>query len=129
MNEQQFGAKIKARREELGLSQNDLAMALKIDQGKVSLVERGARKIDSVTELPLLAIALKKPISWFYDDDKELLQDKDPLKALLKDYLPTLEFSDFELKKMKKILEPVVSSVVNSYMEIERESKVKRKKG
>jgi transcriptional regulator with XRE-family HTH domain len=122
MNEQEFGAKIKARREELGLSQKDLAVALDLDQGKVSLIERGARKVDGVKELPLLAKVLKKPLSWFYEDD-ELDTDKDPLKALLKDYLPNLEFSDFEVRQMKKILEPVVSSFVTSYVDAVRDHK------
>lgn len=123
MNEFQFGAKIKARREELGLSQKDIAIALNMDQGKVSLIEKGVRRLDVVKDLPVLAKALKCPISWFYEDDADLLQDEDPLKALLKDYLPSLDLSDFDVRKMKKILEPVVSSFVSSYVEAVRESK------
>src|SRR5690349_21397329 len=98
MDEREFGLKIKARREELGLSQKDLANALELDQGKVSLIERGGRKIDGVNEIPVLAKVLKKPISWFYEDDQEIEKKEDALKGLLKEYLPDLEFSDFEVK-------------------------------
>ncbi|MGE0201763.1 MAG: helix-turn-helix domain-containing protein [Candidatus Melainabacteria bacterium] len=125
MNELEFGIKIKARREELGLSQKDLASALNLDQGKVSLIERGGRKIDGVQEIPILAKVLKKPISWFYEDIQDIEQEKDSLKGLLKEYLPDLEFSDFEVKKMRKILEPVVSSLATSYVEVIRKAKSK----
>lgn len=58
------GQRIKTRREQLGLSQKDLALALSIDQGKVSLIEKGGRKIDCIYELYALCECLKVSADW-----------------------------------------------------------------
>ncbi len=116
MNEIQFGQKVKQRREKIGLSQKDLARALDMDQGKVSLIERGARKVDSATELPLLAKVLKIPISWFFEGEPELTQGEEPIRTLLKEYFPKTEFTDLDVQKMKKIFRSVASQVVDSYI-------------
>ena len=111
MNSVEFGLKIKARREELGLSQADLAMEMKLDQGKVSLIERGARKVDSVKELPALSKVLKKPITWFYESEEDILLD-DPVEDLLAEFFPGVSFTDFEVRRIKQFLEPVVDSYI-----------------
>ena len=111
MNEQQLGANIKARREELGLSQNDLAASLGMDQGKVSLIERGGRKVDMVKELPMLAKVLKKPLLWFFEE-ANTLTESDPVRTLLKQYFPDIEFSVFETRRIAQFLEPVLESYI-----------------
>ena len=110
MNEHEFGAKIKARREELGLSQNDIAMALRIDQGKVSLIEKGLRRVDVVKELPPLAKLLKVPMGWFFNQT----EDKVPMKALVSQYFPDVKFSDLEIQRIGKFIEPIVQSYVEN---------------
>jgi transcriptional regulator with XRE-family HTH domain len=107
MNEHEFGAKIKARREELGLSQNDIAMALRIDQGKVSLIEKGLRRVDVVKELPLLAKVLQKSVSWFFEGS-EAPAEVSPAEALIREYFPDVTFTEFEIKRLERFLEPVV---------------------
>lgn len=37
---EQFGARVKARRQALGLSQDDLGNSLGLDQGRISMLER-----------------------------------------------------------------------------------------
>lgn len=111
MNEHEFGAKIKARREDLGLSQNDLAMALKIDQGKVSLVEKGLRRVDVVKELPILAKTLQVTIDWFYEST-DTPKKMDPVEILISQYFPDVKFTDFEVKRVKQFLEPVLKNYV-----------------
>lgn len=111
MDEHQFGARIKVRREELGLSQNDLAMALKIDQGKVSLVEKGLRRIDVVKELPALAKVLQVSVNWFYEE-VDVPKGQEPIEALIGQYFPDVEFTEFELRRIRQFLEPVVKSYV-----------------
>ncbi len=110
MNERDFGLKIKARREELGLSQQDLAVLMGLDQGKVSLIERGARKVDSVTELPMLAKALKCPLSWFYQDKQLISTSNDPMQMIMSQYFPGIEFNDFEVRRMQQFLEPIIQN-------------------
>ncbi len=111
MNEQEFGAKIKIRREELGISQNDLAVALKIDQGKVSLIEKGLRRIEVTKELPTLAKALKVPIDWFYEI-KDIPKSKDPVEGLIKQYFPDITFTELELRRIRQFLEPMVKNYI-----------------
>jgi len=111
MNEKEFGDKIKARREELGLSQKDLANALNTDQGKISLIERGGRKIDCINELPTLSRVLKKPISWFFEDT-ESVQEENPVQALISQYFPDVNFTEFEMKRIAQFLEPVMENYI-----------------
>jgi transcriptional regulator with XRE-family HTH domain len=113
MNEQDFGAKIKDRREEIGLSQNDLAQALGIDQGKVSLIEKGLRRVDVVKELPILAKTLKIPVSWFFEATNAP-KDETPVEALMRQYFPDVSFTDLEMKRINQFLEPVLQSYVNT---------------
>lgn len=113
MDEYQFGAKIKARREELGLAQNDVGMALKIDQGKVSLIEKGQRRVDVVKELPILAKLLKVPIGWFFEET-EAPKDESPVEALIKQYFPNVEFTEFQVKRISQFIEPVLESYIKT---------------
>lgn len=117
MDNLNLGAKIKARREELGLSQQDLAKALDLDQGKVSLIERGGRKI-SASELPLLAKVLKRPISWFYSEDMEIPQEVDPVEIFLRKLFPDVQFTEFQKKRIGQFLEPVLESYVKTDPEL-----------
>lgn len=113
MDEYQFGAKIKERREELGLSQNDIGMALKIDQGKVSLVEKGQRRVDVVKELPVLAKLLKVPVGWFFEETVAP-KEESPVEALIKQYFPGVKFTEFEKKRIGQFLEPVIDSYIKN---------------
>lgn len=72
MNAYEFGQRIKARRLELRLGQKDLGNALGLDQGKISLLEKGARRVDVATELPLLCTALNWAIPEFLCEEAYL---------------------------------------------------------
>jgi len=74
MSRQSFGERLRARREYLDLSQQDLADRLGIGRVTVSNWERGERGID-VDDIPRLAKALRVPVSYFFDDDQA---DTDP---------------------------------------------------
>lgn len=113
MNEHEFGAKIKARRESLGISQREVARALNIDQGKVSLIEKGMRRVDVVKELPVLAKLLRVTVNWFFEETDAQL-GKTPIEALISQYFPDVVFSDFEMKRIEQFLEPVIASYVKS---------------
>jgi len=107
-----FGKRVRQRREELGISQQDIAIALKIDQAKVSLIERGARKVDLVKELPSLAKVLRCPITYFYPGLET--EDDDPIAALISMYLPDVHFEDFEKRKLAKFLESFLQTYVDT---------------
>jgi len=111
-----FGATVRKRREELGISQQDIAIALGLDQAKVSLIERGARRVDVVKELPALARVLRLPISRLCEDatTTESMPIDDPMDALLKVYLPDVHFEDFEKRKLAKFLESFLKTYANT---------------
>jgi transcriptional regulator with XRE-family HTH domain len=119
MNEQEFGARIKARREEIGLSQKDLGSALNIDQGKVSLIEKGLRRVDVVKELPILAKLLKRNIGWFYDQPGNDV----PIEALVKQYFPDTEFTELEMRRIGKFIEPIVQSYIENDPQLQKKVK------
>ena len=60
------GARIAARRREMGLSQSDLARALSITFQQVQKYERGANRV-SASKLYDIAAALRTPIAWFFE--------------------------------------------------------------
>lgn len=111
-----FGATVRKRREELGISQQDIAVALGIDQAKISLIERGARRVDVVKELPALARVLRCSISWLCEEksnvDSTIVDD--PVDALLKVYLPDVQFEEFEKRKLTKFLEGFLKTYANT---------------
>ena len=123
MNEQDFGAKIKARREELGINQKEMAEALGLDQGKISLIEKGLRRIDVVKELPIIARVLKVPIGWFYDS----ASDKVPIQELVRQYFPNIEFTELQMKRIGKFIEPIVQSYVENDPELTKKINSKAK--
>ena len=59
-----FLQRLKAAREESGLTQDQVARRLKVDQSWISKVERGVRRLD-VIELARFARIYKKPARYF----------------------------------------------------------------
>lgn len=117
----EFGARVKSRREHLNISQQEIATALKIDQAKVSLIEKGARKVDVIKELPKLAEILRCSMSALVlDEQTQAIDDNDPVKKLMKQYFPGADFSDFEMKRISQFLEPVIQSYVKNSPELEK---------
>jgi transcriptional regulator with XRE-family HTH domain len=63
--EQQIGARIRARRMELGLIQEQLATALGISYQQIQKYENGSNRI-TVDRLLLLARRLEVPVAYFF---------------------------------------------------------------
>ena len=63
-----LGQRIRQARENCGLSQEELAAEIALDQRSVSQLESGKRRL-IVTELPNLARALDVPIAYFFDEE------------------------------------------------------------
>ena len=62
-----LGKRIRTAREKKGLSQEDLAALIELDQSIMSQLESGKRRL-SVSELPSLSSALDVPIMYFFDE-------------------------------------------------------------
>lgn len=119
MNEQLFGARIKARREEIGLSQREFAEALDLDQGKVSLIESGKRKVDVVTELPLIAKTLSCSIDWLFREDQpeacnQVETPENGTERFLRYYFPTMKFNELDVKRIDKLLQAVTEGYIET---------------
>lgn len=89
MDAKLLGARIRAARERLGWSQEELAAAVSKDQGAISEYESGRRRLSAV-DLPAFCQALAVPLLYFYEGD---LQESDVDRLLLSEFnrLPTLE--------------------------------------
>lgn len=64
--DQHIGEKIRARRAELGLTQEQLAATLDISYQQIQKYETGANRI-SAARLYALARRMQVPIAWFFD--------------------------------------------------------------
>lgn len=95
LDPQVFGQRIRSAREQMDMTQYDLADKLSRDQRAISEYERGTRRFPA-TDLPLLSSVLQVPLSYFfqenlntYDLDVEIaealeqLPDNDAKQALL----------------------------------------------
>lgn len=65
-----IGRRIRAAREDVGLTQEELASDVGLDRSALTKVETGARKVSAV-ELALIADRLDVRIEWFLDDAPE----------------------------------------------------------
>jgi len=68
MDKKLLGQRIRAARENVGLSQVELAKLVHRDQRAISTIESGARKI-AAHEIPTYAEALQVPIIYFYEGE------------------------------------------------------------
>lgn len=65
--DQQIGERIRLRRTELGLTQDQLAAALGVSYQQVQKYENGANRISAV-RLWQIGRRLDVPVGWFFDD-------------------------------------------------------------
>jgi transcriptional regulator with XRE-family HTH domain len=117
----EFGQRARKRREDLNISQQEIANALGIDQAKVSLIEKGARKVDLIKEMPVLAKVLRCSITFLVQDETgPVTDDNDPIKRLMQQYFPGVQFEEFEMRRIAQFLEPVLQSYVKSSPELKK---------
>ena len=68
-----LGKRLKATREALGLTQEqvleqlELRYGITLSQQAISCIENGKRKVDAERELPAFAAVYSKPIDYFYE--------------------------------------------------------------
>ena len=67
-----IGTRLKEAREYLGLSQQEVADAVKISRSAISLIESGQRGVDSL-ELKSLAHLYQRPIGYFTGEQSNAL--------------------------------------------------------
>jgi transcriptional regulator with XRE-family HTH domain len=75
-----LGERLRAAREYVGLSQEEVAKHLGIPRSALSNVEAGQRKLDTL-ELTTLARLYQRPITWITGEDGPVAAEKDELPA------------------------------------------------
>jgi transcriptional regulator with XRE-family HTH domain len=102
---QQIAARLKAAREYLGLSQQEVADAVHLPRSAISLVETGQRGVEAV-ELKAFAKVYKRPVTHFTGEDKAELQPRDveiltkkAAKLSVEDRETLLRYTDFLLQQ------------------------------
>lgn len=68
--DQRIGERIRLRRTELGLTQDQLAAALGVSYQQIQKYENGANRI-SAARLWLIGRRLEVPVGWFFDELEE----------------------------------------------------------
>src|SRR3990170_1732551 len=97
-----IGAGIKARRKELGLSQEKLAEALGVSYQQVQRYENGTNLL-STDKLQIIAKALEVPVSYFFKEPKEVTITAAP-KTKSPDTEAILNYLDAVDRKCKKCI-------------------------
>lgn len=113
MDDQMLGLRIRQKREELNLSQTELAELIGVDQGMMSRIELGKRKIDSTKELPLLAKALGCPYSWFLEEGG-VIKDEITLESLIRHKFPKIDLTDEEVNRLSEITKTFLEGVIKA---------------
>lgn len=81
-NSKEIGARIKKRRTELGISQEELAEALDVTYQQVQRYENGTNRLN-VENIQLIADILSLPVSYFLKSDETMIAREEA-----KPYLP-----------------------------------------
>jgi transcriptional regulator with XRE-family HTH domain len=86
---EELGERLKLAREQSGMTQGQLALAVEYDQRSISQWERGIRKIPAV-DIPKFSSVLNVPIAFFFEGQ---LDPSDIDDELLRTFhkLPTME--------------------------------------
>ena len=89
--QQTFGARIKARREHLRLSQQQIADQLGLGRATYAHYETGRSEITAL-DLERLAQVLTVPISYFFGDDgQDLFREDEVVSAAFRDLEPHVQ--------------------------------------
>ncbi len=116
-----IGEKLRQARDQAGLSQAEVAEFLKVDQTKISMIERGKRKVNPTTDLPELAKLYKKPISWFFEEQEENL-----IAKVIKTRYPDLKITPELIEKFEKLINSTIDVHLSMFEEREDSNVRKR---
>ncbi len=107
MNLKELGQKIQSAREEQGLSQEELALAIGCSQSALSNYEKGKRHV-YLAQLEKLSVALDKPLDYFVEkvpsENKLIIENNhnDQFLSLINDIY---KLSDKQLNELKSYVE------------------------
>lgn len=80
---EEVGLRLRRAREDLGLTQDDVAKTLGLSRPTISLIESGKRQVSSI-ELLRFARTYRRPLKWFLEKDQPALPVEDDIEAWLR---------------------------------------------
>jgi transcriptional regulator with XRE-family HTH domain len=98
----EIGARLKAARDYLGLSQELVAQRLDVPRPAVSAMERGQRKVSSV-ELKQFARLYGKPLGYFLGEDDDPVLESDEVSSAL--FRATRQLSETDRRQVLQFAE------------------------
>lgn len=98
----EIGARLKAARDYLGLSQELVAQHLNVPRPAVSAMERGQRKVSSV-ELKQLARLYGKPLDYFLGEQDDPVLESDEVSSAL--FRATRQLSETDRRQVLQFAE------------------------
>ncbi len=98
----EIGARLRAAREYVGLSQELVAQHLDVPRPAISAMERGTRKVSSV-ELKKLARLYGKPVAFFLGEERDPVLEADEVSAAL--FRATRQLSDSDRQQVLQFAE------------------------
>lgn len=99
---EEIGARLRAAREYLGLSQELVSQHLDVPRPAISAMERGGRKVSSV-ELKKLARLYGKPVAFFLGDESDPVLEADEVSTAL--FRATRQLSDADRQQVLQFAE------------------------
>jgi transcriptional regulator with XRE-family HTH domain len=99
---EKLGARLRAARDYLGLSQELVAQHLDVPRPAISAMERGTRKVSSV-ELKKLARLYGKPVAFFLGEETDPVLEADEVSAAL--FRATRQLNDSDRQQVLQFAE------------------------
>lgn len=99
---EKIGARLRAAREYLGMSQELVAQHLDVPRPAISALERGSRKVSSV-ELKRLASLYGKPVAFFLGEESDPILEADEVSAAL--FRATRQLSEADREQVLRFAE------------------------
>lgn len=113
LDSEQLGQRIRIRREQLGLSQEELGELVEKDQKAISQYEKGTRRVLAV-DIQNLSRALQVSILYFFEE--EVSQDDmdwEPLESFHR--LPTTHYQRMVIKAVDELYSAILESMKDSF--------------
>jgi len=113
LNKKEMGSRIRARREALGMSREDLAKRLSVTGKTIANIEYGEKGV-TLKNLYKLKQVLGVSIDYLMEGDSRFMDSEDKRKMISENILSSLSVcSDKELDRIEKVARLYVETIVD----------------
>ena len=113
LNKKEMGARVRARRDALGMSREDLAKKLSVTAKTIANIEYGEKGV-TLKNLYKLKQVLGVSIDYLMEGDSRFMDSEDKRKMISENILSSLSVcSDKELDRIEKVARLYVETIVD----------------